>query len=117
MNQIRSILGMEPVKFYYGRLDALIQFHIDDDEVVRCQRFLKDRFEVFLACHAVAFGAVKLGQLGEIGDEKLGADDAAFVGFYLIALHAAVGVVAQNEDEDGDLMIGRGGELLLLHHE
>jgi hypothetical protein len=38
----------------------LIQLHIHDDEIIRRQRLLKNRFQLFLLCHAEALGAVEL---------------------------------------------------------
>jgi hypothetical protein len=56
---------------------ALIHLHIYDDRVIRSQRLLKNRFQLFLLRHAEAFSAVEFGEFGEVGDEKLNADDAA----------------------------------------
>src|SRR5215813_10860209 len=85
---------------------SLIQLHIDDDEVVGCKSLLEHGSQLFASRYADTFGT-----------KKLGADDAAAIGFYLVALHAAIGVVAQDQDKDWNLVIACGGKLLLLHHE
>src|SRR5581483_8845510 len=96
---------------------ALVQLHIYNHELVRRQRLLEYRFQFFSLSHGETFGAVEFGEFRQVRDKKLGADDSAAVGFDLVALHAAVGVVAQDQHEDRNLVVGRGGELLLLHHE
>ena len=59
---------------------------------------LTDRFEFFFARYGEAFGAVELGEFGEVGDEEFGADDAAFVGFYLVAINALNDELGSNLD-------------------
>ena len=67
---------------------SLIQLDVDHNELIRRERLLEHRPQLFLARHAEAFGAVEFGELGEIWNKKLGADDAAGVVLHLIARQA-----------------------------
>ncbi len=96
---------------------SLIQFYIDYHEVIGLKRFLENGLHFFRSRNRVALCAKQLGQPGKVGHEELGADHATAVIFQLIALHAAVGVVAEYQDEQRDIVIARGSELLLFHHE
>ena len=69
-------------------MSTLIQLHVNDDELIRRERLLENRLQFFLASHAETFGAVEFGELDEIWNKKLGADDAAGVVLHLIARQA-----------------------------
>src|SRR4029077_8999801 len=96
---------------------SLIQLYIDNNEIVRCKGLLENGLQFFGLRYPDASGAIELGQSRGGGNEELGADDTAAVGFHLVAFHAAIGIVAQDQNKDWNLVVARGGELLLLHHE
>ena len=54
---------------YLFRDTTLIQLHIHDHKLIRSQRLLKHRLQIFLFRHSESFGAVELSQARQVGDK------------------------------------------------
>jgi len=67
---------------------SLIQLDVDHNELIRRERLLEHRPQLFLARHAEAFGAVEFREAREARNEEIDTEQPAVVVFYLEAFHA-----------------------------